>query len=394
MSETTFLHFEGLDHPVAMEDAAKLLPVLNKILAGWPHHVGDRSETPPFVTIKPAQGGQWSLHLAQDEAAARHWDAVNVMCDLVAEMAWERLRSDPSLLCLHAAAVEFGGRLVVFPNLRRAGKSTLSVALARLGHRVYTDDFLPLCVDPDSQIFRGIANGVAPRIRLPLPDGFSADFRRWISQDMGPENRQYKYLPNAPIAPGGAQMPLGAMVILDRQDHPQSPVLTTVPREDALTSLITQNFARTRQSGSILKTLDALTRDLPVFRLTYHCGEQAAAFLSNHASLCALPAALSSGACQNADQAPLEKLDQPTPEFAATTKYIQASGLTAMQVGQDHFLADADGLSIFRLNPGSVAIWNVLSEPADLNEIIEILLSAFQNVAHDQIATDSEGSNY
>jgi hypothetical protein len=61
-----------------------------------------------------------------------------------------------------------------------------------------------------------------------------------------------------------------------------------------------------------------------------------------------------------------------------------------MQVGPDHFLTDGDGLSIYRLNAGSVAIWRLLAEPTDLDEVIDVLSTAFHNVAPSQIAADSE----
>jgi hypothetical protein len=64
--------------------------------------------------------------------------------------------------------------------------------------------------------------------------------------------------------------------------------------------------------------------------------------------------------------------------------------LTETVVDQDQFLADSNGLSIYRLNAGSVAIWKVLAEPANLDEVIEILSIAFEDVAPDQIASDSE----
>jgi hypothetical protein len=70
--------------------------------------------------------------------------------------------------------------------------------------------------------------------------------------------------------------------------------------------------------------------------------------------------------------------------------YVQAAGLTETQAGPDHFLADSNGLAIYRLNAGSVAIWRVLSEPANLNEVVEILTTAFEDVPETQIVTDSE----
>ena len=390
MTETKYLQFEGLGSPVALENAAELLPMIDDVLRQWPHHSTKTAHAPPFVTIKPSDGKNWSLELPETQSAKRKWNDVNAVCDLVAEMAWERIRTEPDLLCLHAAAVEFAGRLVIFPNVRRAGKSTLTAALARLGHRIYTDDFLPVRFDEASQTFEGIANGVLPRIRLPLPDSFSDSFHAWVNDDPGPSNRQYKYLQSAPVAPGPETMPLGAMVMLDRRDDPITPLLTSIPREDALTNLITQNFARTQLSSAILTSMDALSRHMPVFRLTYHCGEEAAAFLAAHPELKALPAATAGNVSHKAASAPLEKRGEPAPSFERASRYVQANGLTEMQVGPDHFLTDGDGLSIYRLNAGSVAIWRLLAEPTDLDEVIDVLSTAFHNVAPSQIAADSE----
>ncbi len=390
MTETTYLQFDGLKNPVALENAALLVPMISEVLSHWPHDASTIRTRRPFVTIRPSDGDDWSLALDEAPSSPRRWNAVNVICDLVAEMAWERLRSDPALLCLHAAAVAFSGRLIIFPNTRRAGKSTMTAALAQLGHRIYSDDFLPVHVDAQSQTFLGIANGVAPRIRLPLPDSFSDTFHNWVQQDPGPSNKQYKYLCRATIASGGEKMPLGAMVVLDRQSDPVAPSLEAIPRSDALTSLITQNFARTQLSGEILKSMDALTRHLPVYRLTYHCGEQAAQFLAAHPALQTLPAAKNIAVGEAFEQAPLAKLNQQAPPFVPSCQYVQAAGLTETQVGDDHFLADSNGLAIYRLNAGSVAIWNVLEEPANLNEVIEILTAAFQDVAVGQIETDSD----
>lgn len=389
MNKTTYLQFDGLKNPVALENAARLLPMISDVLTGWPYKMTAICEGRPFVTIRPSGADKWELELAEMQSDPRRWNAVNVICDLVAEMAWERLRSDPSLLCLHAAAVAFSGRLIIFPNTRRAGKSTVTAALARLGHKAYTDDFLPVRVDVQSQTYLGIANGVAPRIRLPVPEGFSDDFHAWVQQDTGPSNSQYKYLQSAPIASGGETMALGAMVILDRQNDPVAPFLEPIPRADALSSLISQNFARTQLSSTILKTLDALTDDLPVFRLTYHSGEEAAAFIAKHPALQSLPSVKHGMTGPAPEQAPLGKLDQPKPEFVRSCQYIQAAGVTETQVDQDQFLADSNGLSIYRLNAGSVAIWKILAEPANLDEVIEILTIAFEDTAPDQIAADS-----
>ena len=391
MANTRYLNFEGLNHSVALENAAPLETMVSEVLSAWPHQISaTQPQNPPFVTIRPADDGRWSLVTEDAPSDVRIWDSVNTVCDLVAETAWERLRSEPELLCLHAAAVNFGGRLVVFPNARRAGKSTLAIALARLGRQLYTDDFLPVRIDASNQTCLGIANGAPPRIRLPVPQGFSDAFHAWVGQDRGPSNRQYKYLLDAQIAPHGETLPLGAMVVLDRQDEPVEPVLAPMAREDALESLISQNFARTRHAGAILKSIDVITRHLPIYRLSYHSGEVAAEYLSGHSDLKSLPATRFAELAQDDRQAPLNQIGKSTPEFAAVRQYVQATNVTETQAGNDSFLADGTGLAIFRLNPVSTAIWRLLEEPTDLDEVVSLLAAAFPDVPADQITTDCE----
>ncbi|MCK0170975.1 PqqD family protein [Aliiroseovarius sp. S1123] len=391
MVEPQYVQFEGLKHPVALENADEIAAMLPTVLSAWPHHtLNTPPSDPPFVTIRPAGPDRWDVIRADQPETPRTWDGVNTVCDIVAEMAWERLRSDPDLLCLHAAAIDFNGRLVVMPNARRAGKSTLAIALARLGRPLYSDDFLPVRVDATTRSCAGIANGIQPRLRLPLPEGFSDSFHDDVAQDPGPSNRQYKYLTKAPVAPWGESLPLGAMVMLERRDAPQPPQLSPMAREDALASLITQNFARTRHAGAILRSVDLLTRHLPIYRLSYHCAEEAAEYLSTHPDLAALPAAQLPELAQDDRQAPLDQLNRPAPDFTKNQCYVQAAGVAESVVGDEAFLADGSGLGIFRLNPVSAAIWALLEEPTDLAEVVEILSEAFPDVPVDQITTDSE----
>lgn len=390
MTESSYLHFAGLNGTIALEDAGALKPFLSDVLRKWPHTYEPTPLAKPFVTIRPYVGEKWSLVLEEVPDAPRHWNAVNVICDLVAEMAWERLRSEPTLLCLHAAAAEFDGRLVVLPNARRAGKSTLAAALGRLGHRLFTDDVLPIRLDKTSKVFLGVANGVAPRIRLPLPRDFSDELLSWLDEDPGPSNSQYKYLLNCPIASGGETTPLGAIIILDRQDSPCPPSVCEIPVEEALATLIAQNFARTLHAGSILNSINAVAKDLPTFRLTYHNGEEAAAFLTKHDAFQELPEATQSGSDPHDRQAPLEELGQTAPTFDASRRYVQVRGVTESHAGTDHFLADGTGLAIHRLNAGSAAIWRLFEAPIALDEVVDVLAAAFDEVDVDQISSDTE----
>ncbi|SPF77131.1 hypothetical protein ALP8811_02154 [Aliiroseovarius pelagivivens] len=389
--EPQYVQLDGLEHPVALENADEIAAMLPAALSSWPHRIlSTPPPEPPFITVRPAGQDRWNVLHADQPDAPRIWDGVNTVCDIVAEMAWERLRSDPDLFCLHAAAIDFNGRLVAMPNARRAGKSTLAIALARLGRPLYSDDFLPVRVDAETQTCEGIANGIQPRLRLPLPEGFSDAFHAEVAQDPGPSNRQYKYLSNAPVATWGETLPLGAMVMLERCEEPRPPCLSTMAREDALASLITQNFARTRHAGAILRSIDLLSRNLPIFRLSYHCAEEAAEYLSAHPDLATLPAAQLTEFAQDDRQAPLDQLARPAANFVKELRYEQAAGVTESAVGDECFLADGSGIGIFRLNPVSAAIWTLLEEPTDHGEVVEILTAAFPDVAVEQIAADCE----
>ncbi|WP_281982839.1 PqqD family peptide modification chaperone [Thalassorhabdomicrobium marinisediminis] len=390
VTETTFVQFDGLDHPVALNGASDLLPLIADIATACPHRHSRSARAAPFATLAPADGGDWTLTPADAPQAPRRWDGVNAVCDLVAEMAWERIRSHPDMLCLHAGGVAFGGRLVAFPNGRRAGKSTLTAALAHLGHEVFTDDVLPVRKDIDSGTFHGIANGVAPRVRLPLPDSFDAALSQWVAQDFGPSNRQYKYLTTAPIAQAGATMPLGAIVLLDRQETPCAPRLDPVSEDEALATLITQNFARTLHASIILSSAEVLARHLPVYRLTYACGQQAAAYLSAHEALQDLPVARHDATAPEVRQAPLEERTRPAPAFDPAASYVRRDGVTETRAGEAWFLADSSGIAIYHLNGSSAAIWRLLAEPITLAEVCEVLCAAYPQVDPAAIRTDSE----
>ncbi|QXT38929.1 PqqD family peptide modification chaperone [Gymnodinialimonas ceratoperidinii] len=398
MTDTTYLHFDNLDHPVALTGAQALKPLISKILAQWPHRETPDTAIPPFASIKPTATGQargpWALSTRDAPAVERQWDDVNVVCDLVSEMAWELIRSNPSLLCLHAAAVDFGGSLVVMPNARRAGKSTLCAALSRLGHSLFTDDFLPVRYEAETSAYHGIANGVAPRVRLPLPAAFSPAFRDWVASDGGPANAQYKYLVESDVAPGGTAHPLGAMVVLTRSEEPCAMSLAPMAREDALSTLITQNFARQRHAATILNSADKITERLPIFRLTYHSGEAAAAFLSAHPALQQLQAVRHGAPLDDLRQAPLDPAEPPPtttrPAFDPSAAYAQCAGVVETTVGEDHFLADHTGRTINRLNPGSAIIWRLLAEPSTLAEIVELVRALFDEADPAQVRSDSE----
>jgi hypothetical protein len=152
--------------------------------------------------------------------------AANLVVDLVEAY----LLAHPSNLCLHCGAAEFAGRLVVFPSRSRAGKSTLMARLAQGGMRIYTDDVLPL-VNGERD---GRSLGIAPRLRLPLPERASSALRGFVNEHSVLRDDDYAYLrqPSPACAAFGATAPLGAAVLLDRQED-GPPTLETDARVTA-----------------------------------------------------------------------------------------------------------------------------------------------------------------
>lgn len=390
LPRSTFLQFEGLDAQIELIQSDDLVGVIAQAARKWPFVTSDQptKRTAPFAILTQPSKGQFDLRLNDAPQTPRRWNTVNAVCDLMVEMAWERLRTKPDLLCVHGAAVAFGDQLTLFPNARRAGKSTLACVLAHQGFEIFTDDFLMMGPD-DEGVINGLATGIAPRLRRPAPETFSQAFKDWIDADTGPQNKQYKYLTSAPIADFGTPLPLGAIVLLDRQADPPHPRLDPINKTEALESLILQNFARAGHAGDILSTLDAIATGIPAYRLTFDSAEDAAVYLQEHPAMMQQTKSITVPSTPHR-QAPLSRSVQRRPSLNKAVRYCQAAGVTTTQAGDANFLVDANGVSIFRLNAGSAAIWNILAEPASLSEVIDILCAAFPEIGKDQIAHDSE----
>jgi len=382
------LEFAELNAPLNLDGGSELLPLIGQVLAQWPHAPArdPAAWNPPFMTITGDGTGTYACQSADSPTPTR-WNALNTVCDLIAELSWEQIRSHPARLCIHCAAVEIHGRLVIFPNRRRAGKSQLAAVLAHRGHKVFTDDFLPVDAAHSGQI-EGVANGILPRIRLPQPDELSPEFAQWVNRNPGPSNSQYKYLETETLAPRGTRLPIGAIVLLDRKPD-NATALKPIDAAAALTEVVSQNFARSTHAGRILRLASAVTDAAELYQLSYANAEQAADLLERSLTCWKhIPPVAIDAAASTPPDADLERLATPAPPFQGHLPYVQARETTCVTVGEATYLADADGLGVHRLNPTSGAIWHLLEEPTDLAEVTTVLSGAFPDVPEQQIATD------
>ncbi len=320
-----------------------------------------------------------------EPAPPRKLDAVNAACDAMAGLAMALPAEDATVICLHAAGVAMAGRLVVFPNVRRAGKSTLSAALAHAGHRVFSDDVLPLSF-PSAGPPLARSMGISPRLRLPLPEAAGPAFHTWVAAISGPANRQYRYL-SLPDQPAhGETLPLGAFVILDRRDEPTAALLEPVPPDLAMDALLHQNFTRDRHSGDVLQAMAGALDGLPIYRLTY--ADLAGAVACLGAAFRSWPVSPPPGPVAPFRLAEFGAEPAPLGEGA---RLRQRVGVVARAIGGTLYLADPEGRAIHRMDPLAAAIWGVLEEPATAGELAAVLGEVFPETPAERIVADLDG---
>ena len=380
--------FQGMVAPLRLHGAKDVLALLPKVAAGWPFdcRAADLGAA-PFFSIRSLPDAPLLLCQSHIEAKpARRLDPVNAVCDVMAALALALPAEDDRLICLHAAAVGMAGRLIVFPSVRRAGKSTLSVALAQAGYAFFGDDVLPLSFSADDRA-RGHALGIAPRLRLPLPKTLPQDFRDWAEQVDGPRNRQYKYLELAGQPVQGMTLPVGAFVILDRQDDLVSARLSPVSPDIAMDALLHQNFTRDRHSADILRAIAATLSAQPVFRLAYADLADAVACLEA-AFACWPDRDLPDAAGQEQRFRLADFTRRPPARRMPDTRYRQRQATLVRTIGDRLYLADADGRAIHRMDPLATEIWEVLEDATTARDLEEMLADAFPDTERDRIAAD------
>ena len=383
-----YLLLEGLDAGIAIKVNSAFLDGLPFIFSHWPYEIVSETDREIFATIELKDDERFHLTSPFIEKPNSYRDALNTICAIVAELAWQRLREDPSLLCIHGAAAEFAGRLVVFPATRKAGKSTLSVAMAAAGVRMFTDDFLPISVEDDG-IIRGISSGVSPRLRLPLPTQIGRVATDFMARRQLLSNSQYTYVKplKTENAKYGEALPLGGFVFLERADGAVAE-MSEISTADALKTLIYQNFSRAGNAGDILAMLEFVALNLPCYLLKYDHAEPAIALLKSHFAAweSPLPAYTPRAALDNAFETRDIQFARYTDMEAG--QFEHADGVEVVSADGQRFLTGRNGQSIHYLNEGAALIWQILSEPASLSETVEILLAAFPEQARADVEKD------
>ncbi|MDH5530195.1 MAG: PqqD family protein [Paracoccaceae bacterium] len=387
MTDPIHIWFDGLNSPIRLQGCPELVGAIRQILPQWPFVIAPVSDDIEVAaTIRSVGNRRYEIEPRTGYGGDRRYDTVDAICDMIVQLSWELLRSGQWLMCLHAAAIEMAGRLVIVPNMRRAGKSTLTACLAARGHRVFSDDFFPVSLSGDGYL-QGHATGICPRLRLPVPEGFSAGFQEWVQAHSGPGNRRYQYLALPELPRHGAACPLGSIVVLDRRET-GSVEFGELDLAEAIAGLLYQNFARSVHSGTILQSVSELLSAVRPYRLSYSSAEEAAEFLEGRFGDWSDAPALVGNAPAFRLVAE-EDLANPRPNFDPSLAYVRSEGFLEVAMNDDHYLSDGSGLGIHRLNKGALAIWRLLEEPMRLDQICDVLAVAFPDTPHETIERDS-----
>jgi hypothetical protein len=377
-AESKYLIFDDLLKPVCLVDCDELYEFLPLAFSGWPFRVALDSEESPVISLIREDNNYVLEGALLPEPLTRN-DMVDALCALVAELVRVYVHQDDRLLCLHGAAVEFAGKLVVFPSQYRAGKSILTTCLAAAGVPVFCDDVLPI----SRAEARGIAPGLALRLRRPLPDNLARESLCFIETHNYLQGEHYMYLnlDDGLMARRGKALPVGAFVLLERESGATT-MLEDVPDAEVLRQVVWQNFAREAEAPEILAALSGLVADSQCFRLRYDRAEDACWLLQQEFKNWS-----GTADCTQANDTPAFELKAATCDLAPGY-YRQNPEIKMVQLDNQSFLADRDGAAIHHLNQMGSAIWTLLADAMTEDEVVGVLLTAFPDLDHDQVRRD------
>lgn len=366
------LQFVGMGDSIALGNGTEAVAAaLDSILPHWPRC--QVIEGAPRIEVDLQDGEH---RIASPWLETPQWAATpaSAACALIIEMARSWLHARPGMLCLHCAAIERHGRLIVIAGTNRSGKSTLAAALGEAGATVICDDMLPLTEDGD-----GVALGVPPRIRLPLPDSLKTGLVGRAAERLVAADERYGYTMPRAMAPHGTSLPLGGIILLDRIEAGETS-FHAVDRGEALAQLLLRNLHRDIDAGNTLDRLLKLADRLPVARLRYADIEDAVGRLMT-LDPDNWPETLPPLAENWAQDTGSSLLDRQT-------MLTQANGVATRDVDGEIFAIDPRTEELFRLNAVAAIVWDILAEPVSVAEIADIIVEAFPHARPEQVEAD------
>lgn len=367
-------------------NAPDVLEALARAMPGWPLSCCPAVGTSPELYVYRDADGLWQSEPGTTGEFALP-SAASAACSLVADLLSLRLERDTGLLGLHCGSVEVNGRLALFPQSSKAGKSTLAVAFAAAGYRVFGDDVLGLT--PQGE---GVGMGVAPRLRLPLPASFAPAFVDYARRHAGPEDDRYRFVlpPAGGLAQSGDVRPVGALVLLERAARPDAaPYVVPLSPGEGLLQLLCQNFAHAASfqqplPQALMARLLPLMQRVPCLLLRYAEPLAGARHLAQVLERGDAQHELVPAAHQPlVHPKPAKRAAPVPPEIASPADtgslWTPGSRVSTYPLGDELFLIHTPSGAIHRLNPTARLVWLLLQqEPLGVDELGAILAEHFQ----------------
>lgn len=384
MSPTTsnrvVLAFPGLSGPVALAGDPALVDGLSACLKGWTPTATHLKRSPRKVlaAVTKTGRGRYRLRSRFIDRPAGGLPLASAVCGLVADMAQDWAETQPGAIGLHCGAVRMGQNLLLLTGPARAGKSTLITRLAaEPGVSLFCDDVLPVTAQG-----RGVALGIAPRLRLPAPEG--SDVLQGLVRDAGilSDNR-YGYVAVPDQAAHGAQAGIGAILLLDRREGATASLHTLDPGE-ALSALLLQAITDFHSAEDAFARTKALTEGRPCLRLVYSDLEQATRLVLRIFGRDCMPPP---------DFRPAPELlpppvDAPADPVALDAPFRRDPRVRLRRHGQAAYLWHPDEAMLWKLDPIGGAIWDMLDIPATASDLADVLAEHFAQVPIARLQAD------
>jgi hypothetical protein len=259
---------------IAVKNAEAVLAQLPVFLAGWPlQWSGPAGDTPCDIELREETGAIVVARAgtgADTQSFAGALDAANGLATALVSAFTVR---DARTICLHAAAVAFGGGLALFIGDPDAG-SSVSLDLAVRGYTLFGDDRIGLRIDGGGT---GICLGLMPKARLPLPPGADHRYAAFIDAFSALQTADFAHLrpPAGVMAAFADERPVSAIFLLERRAAGEARIAPAA-HADVAAAVLRHALAPHIDASALTGQADALAETVPGFHLSF-CNSRDAA---------------------------------------------------------------------------------------------------------------------
>jgi len=378
-SATSLWRFDGTSGPLAFHRADAVQLGLQRCVMSWPAYLTD-DYTDPLGGAKGNGCGGYAVSSRFTERQAEGLSVTAAVCSLIADLTLDWSETAEDVTGLHAAAICTDAGIVIITGPARAGKSTLVSRLAlEPGITFVCDDVLPL-----RRNGQGVALGVAPRLRLPLPNPHGP-LQRAMQRELLLADNYYAYFSPPNRMEYGTEAPIAAIILIERAEG-EAPALWKLSEEDALAALLRQSITSFGTADQAFCWAESLLPMLPRARFVYSDLEEAAAYLHTalkHLNSEALPTRARTNVAETAsNHANGSELPDPNILFEQNPLVV------SRVIGSRQWLTLPEDGTLWEINPTSRALWAMLEIPSNTQDLTEVLTELYPDTSEEEILRD------